>query len=253
MSQSPKNVPPERIAELSEGRSESRFLAEWLTIDVRLLIRTALPELGLAELVPSVLAAVDAAPRPTVPAQTNAAGMAMANLASDDVWPAFLSHTSDAVRCLGTYVAVRGAGTWPELLNRLQAFADDPHYGVREYAWMALRPRIASDLPGALDALTVWCRSDRENLRRCAVEATRPRGVWCAHLAPLKAAPDQAWPLLKPLKDDPSLYVRKSVGNWMNDAAKTRPDWVRQRIVGWLAESPTAATRHIARLATRSL
>jgi 3-methyladenine DNA glycosylase AlkC len=55
------------------------------------------------------------------------------------------------------------------------------------------------------------------------------------------------------LKADPSRYVQNSVANWLNDAAKTQPDWVRELSARWCAESPVEATRYIARRAMRSL
>jgi 3-methyladenine DNA glycosylase AlkC len=77
--------------------------------------------------------------------------------------------------------------------------------------------------------------------------------VWCAHIDALKRDPSRALPLLQPLRADEHKYVQDSVSNWLNDAAKTRADWVLQLTEGWLAGAPTRATQRIVTRARRSI
>jgi 3-methyladenine DNA glycosylase AlkC len=132
-------------------------------------------------------------------------------------------------------------------------FAADPSMNVREIAWSSYRPYIAAELDTALSLLLDWVRDADANLRRCAIESTRPRGVWCAHLNALKDEPSKALPLLEAVRADASRYVQLSVANWLNDASKHQPDWVRATAERWLAESPCGETRWIVNHALRTL
>ena len=118
---------------------------------------------------------------------------------------------------------------------------------------MALRPHLALELDAAIAELSAWTASPSERLRRFASEALRPRGVWCAHIAALKQEPGRALPILSPLRADPSGYVQDSVANWLNDAAKSQPGWVRALCAQWLQGTPAEATRRICQRALRNL
>ena len=171
----------------------------------------------------------------------------------DAVAQALVTHPSDVARCWASDW-VRWSG-WP-LARQLQAqrrLAADPHFGVREMAWAAVRDEVIGDLATALDLLQAWVRDADENIRRFASELTRPKGVWCAPIRALQAEPQQALHLLEPLRADPSRYVQNSVANWLNDASKTQGPWVESVCARWLAESPCDATRYIVRRARRTM
>ncbi len=165
-------------------------------------------------------------------------------------WRSFESHASDTVRGFACY-AIAGDESldFASKLDAMSVFASDRHFGVREWAWLALRESVRSNLPLALKLLQEWTDSDKEGVRRFASEATRPRGVWCSHIEALKAAPEQALPLLNRLKEDPSKYVQNSVGNWLNDAANSQPQWVKKVAKDWLRK----AHPHTAAIVKRGL
>ena len=94
---------------------------------------------------------------------------------------------------------------------------------------------------------------EHDAIRRCAVEGTRPRGVWTAHIEELKREPERGLPLLEPVRADESRYVQRAVANWLNDASKDRPEWVQEVCARWLDESPGPQTSWIVNSALRTL
>lgn len=168
-------------------------------------------------------------------------------------WQRYASHPSDTVR---GWAAYKLAATQPDaakLLRAMKPLAADSHFGVREWAWMAARPSVVGELEVALQALSAWAEDDDANVRRFASEVTRPRGVWCAHIEALKQEPARALSILEPLRSDPSKYVRDSVANWLNDAAKSQEPWVRALTARWSRESKTQETQAIVKRALRNL
>lgn len=259
------DIPADVLERLHGGREETITLVEWLAIDVRRLARAvcddpAIAAAGLdARAAAQLAAAADALAGAGVMARSHGMGDALhaaldGHRRRERVLAAFGAHASDMVRTWAAYA--RMADPVPGLAERLAAMrpvAADGHMAVRECAWEALRPHLAKDLAAAIAALAPWVRDADPNVRRCAVEATRPRGVWTFHLEALKADPSPALPLLEPVRSDPSDYVRRSVGNWLNDASKSRPDQVRDVCARWERESPTPETAWTVRHALRTL
>ena len=74
--------------------------------------------------------------------------------------------------------------------------------------------------------LTAMAHNAPERLRRFTSEVTRPRGVWSRHIPLFKDQPELALALLDELAPDASRYVSTSLGNWLNDAGRSRPWWM---------------------------
>ncbi len=164
------------------------------------------------------------------------------------------SHSSDSIRCYAPYlVSPDNTMDIRKKLTLLEKLAADKHFGVREITWMAIRPDIEKDLDTAIRILSQWSKSTDEHIRRFSSEVIRPRGVWCKHLETLKDKPEQALPILENLKADPSKYVQDSVANWLNDASKSRPSFVKETCQRWEKESPVKATRYIVKKALRTI
>jgi 3-methyladenine DNA glycosylase AlkC len=166
-----------------------------------------------------------------------------------------IAHPSDTVRGFACFaIALHpGLGSADKFMA-IRPLAADRHFGVREWAWLSLRPVVVAAPFEAIAQLHRWVFETDANLRRFAVEITRPRGVWAKHIAPLQAEPWHGLPLLEPCCRDESHYVQDSVANWLNDAAKSRPEWVREVCRGWLRNyAGNRACCYIVKRAQRSL
>lgn len=145
-----------------------------------------------------------------------------------------LKHGFQAI-AVTEYVARYGLDDFD---RSMEALADLTRFGSAEFA---IRPFLVRDTPRALATMTRWTGSEDEHVRRLASEGARPRLPWAARIPALKDDPTLAAPILEMLKADPSLYVRKSVANHLNDIAKDRPDWLLGRLALWPNDDPHTA------------
>jgi len=257
-SKSIQSIPAIILAQLNQGKIETANLVEWLAIDQKELLATLLDDCKKTSYLAPVLQALEALKKPTITLKNATIGqvlLAESTKAGDKtLFPFLANHPADMPRCWATYMVGGNPALSPaEQLEAIQVFAADTHFGVRETAWMAVRPTIIANLSLSLTILESWTLHADANVRRFATESTRPRGVWCAPIETLKTTPELALPLLENLRNDPAKYVQDSVGNWLNDASKSRPDFVRDLCDTWLEESQTKATAYIAKKALRTI
>lgn len=247
MSRAP--LSPDRLAELNSG-GESRTLGEILAISHSRLLAAVLPEASEA-----LTSAAQQADSVGILARMQAMGRALHTHLDTAILLDLAEHPSDTVRGWAVFAGVAGLEepTVPAVLGSVRGAADDSHFGVREWAWMAARPHLARSLDEAVAALVPWTADPSERIRRFASESLRPRGVWATHIPELKKDPERGRALLEPLRADESRYVQDSVANWINDAAKTRPDWATDLCQQWLAQDPGPATQRIVTRGLRSL
>ena len=118
-------------------------------------------------------------------------------------------------------------------------------------AEFAVRPFIIRYQDKAMDYLRRWSLSPDANVRRLASEGCRPRLPWGVSLPMFKKDPSRILPVLENLKEDPSLYVRKSVANNLNDIAKDHPAVIIDLVGKWKDRHPH--TNWILRRGCRSL
>jgi 3-methyladenine DNA glycosylase AlkC len=218
---------------------------EQIAIDMGALLETAFPSLANE---------ADRLRSGGLVTKMRAGGQLLFEALGQEAWVVARNSESDSVRGWGAMAI----GWSPDLdlgdrLRLMRPFADDAHFAVREWAWLSLRPHIVMEPENAIRMLRPWTREESERLRRFASEASRPCGVWSKHITILKAKPDLGLPLLLPLKSDPSRYVQDSVANWLNDASKSQPEWVKAICESWLASASDERTARICRRGMRSI
>ncbi|MBC7936849.1 MAG: DNA alkylation repair protein [Rhizobacter sp.] len=101
----------------------------------------------------------------------------------------------------------------------------------------AIRPYLLTDQKKVMKQMLSWSKHPHENIRRFASEGCRPRLPWGAAIPSLKKDPSPVLPILENLKNDPSVYVQKSVANNLNDIAKDHPELVVEIVKKWQGKS----------------
>jgi 3-methyladenine DNA glycosylase AlkC len=97
----------------------------------------------------------------------------------------------------------------------------------------AVRPFIVHYQPIVMAKMVAFSQHSHPSVRRFSSEGCRPRLPWGIALQALKKDPTPILPILETLKSDPSLFVRKSVANNLNDIAKDHPAIVKDIVNRW--------------------
>lgn len=253
-----KDIPAVILEQLNKGEIETANLVEWLAVNQAMLLENVLKESDRMEYLEPILTDIRNLKKQTVNTINEAIGTGLLTesiLNKDtDILSIISGHKSDLVRCWSAYtIGKKDTLTIEEILEQIQFLSADKHFGVREISWLAIRSSIIKNLEKSLEILLSWTSSEDENIRRFATESIRPRGVWCEHIGQLKKEPELGLKILNALKSDPSKYVQDSVGNWLNDASKTRPDFVKDLCEKWKKESPRKETLYIIKKALRTI
>ncbi|SDJ85523.1 DNA alkylation repair protein [Sediminibacillus albus] len=107
----------------------------------------------------------------------------------------------------------------------------------RSSSEFAVRPFITKQPARMMEQMNHWATDSDEHVRRLASEGCRPRLPWGGVLNQFTADPAPILPILNQLREDPSLYVRKSVANNLNDISKNHPELVLQIAQDWYGKS----------------
>lgn len=104
-------------------------------------------------------------------------------------------------------------------------------------AEFSIRPFLIQQQDRTLLRLIEWTSDPDPHVRRLCSEGTRPRLPWAPRIPAFIANPEPVFPILEVLKDDQSLYVRRSVANHLGDIAKDHPEKVFEICERWLINS----------------
>lgn len=138
-------------------------------------------------------------------------------------------HNDPALMCFPDFVEVYGQDEryWDLSISALE------RYTPLSTAEFAVRPFIIKNEERMMRQMAVWATHDNEHIRRLASEGCRPALPWGQALPCFKKDPSPILTVLELLKTDPSLYVRKSVANNLNDISKTHPALVTRIASDW--------------------
>jgi 3-methyladenine DNA glycosylase AlkC len=237
------------LQQLNQGVLQTATLSECLSVDFAVLMANVFPETE-----PGSIDRMKEAAELGITKRMALAATILAEQLDSKQQSRLAQHPSDTVRGWAAYgIALDSSASLETQLAQIRPFANDDHFGVREWAWLALRPTIAKEIIGSIQLLLPWAIDDSANVRRFAIEITRPRGVWSKHISDLKTSPHLGEKLLDRVMEDSSRYVQDSTANWLNDASKSNPDWVIHYCEKWQNKSDSQALSYIIRRALRSV
>ena len=118
------------------------------------------------------------------------------------------------------FVEVFGLDDFEESMKALEVFTQDSS------SEFAIRQFILKYEDKTMIQMKIWSQSSNEHLRRLSCEGCRPRLPWAIALPKFKKDPTKVFEIIEFLKNDKSLYVKKSVANNLNDISKDNPHLV---------------------------
>lgn len=116
------------------------------------------------------------------------------------------------------FVEVFGLEDFENSIKALEVFT------LESSSEFAVRAFILKYEHQTMQQMKLWTQSSNEHIRRLASEGCRPRLPWAVALPKFKQDPSSILEIIELLKNDQSLYVRKSVANNLNDISKDNPE-----------------------------
>ncbi len=156
--------------------------------------------------------------------------------------------------------SIYGFINWP--LSDYAAYYGLDHFDMAMHAFYEITKRFSAEgsiryflkahPEKTVAVLHEWAIDSNVHVRRLVSEGTRPILPMCMQLPQFKKDPTPVLALLEKLRDDPALYVRRSVANNLNEIAKDNPDQVTDTLARW-NQSSSPHTPWLTRHALRTL
>lgn len=121
-----------------------------------------------------------------------------------------------------------------EVGDLIKKYANHEKWAIRESTTFSILSGLKKNPKETLNLLSEWAKDDNENIRRLVAESLRPSGDIKWLRDPSKN--DKILEILALLKKDPSIYVRKSVGNNIKDLTKYMPEKMLELMENWIKE-----------------
>ncbi|MDA9951688.1 hypothetical protein N9D31_03830 [Oligoflexaceae bacterium] len=115
----------------------------------------------------------------------------------------------------------------------------------------ALRAVANADEKITLSTVKMWSQSKSFHVRRLASEGVRPRLPWGQNITWVSENPKKILPIYSRLRNDPVLYVRRSVANAMADIIKTDSALALATFEKWLSKKNTKENTWVIKHAIR--
>ncbi len=119
-----------------------------------------------------------------------------------------------------------------DLLPLIINYACYSDWAIRETTTDSIISGLKRIPEKTIELLSDWTKSNNENLRRIVSESLRPHSSIKWLRDPAKN--DRILEILTILRKDPSIYVRKSVGNNLKDLSKYMPETILDLVETWI-------------------
>ncbi len=101
----------------------------------------------------------------------------------------------------------------------------------------SIRSFIVDQQERTMEVLYSWMKDPNPHVRRLCSEGTRPRLPWATKIDAFVKDPTPSLKILEELKNDPDLYVRRSVANHVGDIAKDHIELALELCESWLKDA----------------
>lgn len=194
-----------------------RFASLWAPFPVQRFVELAGRDLEQLEMMDRVRQIADAMaatfPGPTAENMRLLVSSMDAPLPHDDSGQGMVA-TGFHLWPYGEYIGGTGLDDWDASWNAMLELTQ------RLSSEFAIRPFLTADLEQSLDRLAPLTLHSSHHVRRWVSEGLRTRLPWARAVPALKQALSRRLEMLEKLKDDPSIYVRRSVANHLQDILK---------------------------------